>query len=166
MPHFEQSNVDSCLPNTPLEIPKANYPWISETTVIPTFLVTLHDGTEFCFGSLIGLNKTVEKIAANISSSDSSSTQSALFMGLPDVLQGLPASGISKVENSKLPVSSLFIASRNLVRSAGLVFAIQTPEAASELPTVLRLGISTSSDRPRLLAVMGIHQTGGKRRQI
>lgn len=166
MPRFEQESVQSCVAYDRLHIDRSQYPWIvSEETTIPTFLVALHDGTQFRFGSLIGLNTSIEKLADSVRPRESASTQAALFMGLPSVLQGQPASGISKVENSNLKNNTLFIASRNLVTAAGLVFAIQNREGGSGISTVLRAGISSAKLRPRLLSVMGIQQAGGKRRQ-
>ncbi len=167
MPHFAQDSVRACTQSSPLEVSQADYPWLSANeTTIPTFLVTLNDGTKFRFGSLIGLNGTVEKIAKSVAQTESMSTQAALFMGLPNVLKGQPASGIIKVENSSLPRGTLFVASRNLVTAAGLIFAIQRPEITEpDQAIVLRAGISTAKLRPRLLEAMGIRQAGGKRRQ-
>jgi hypothetical protein len=165
MPKFEQDSIDSCINFGPVTMNQADYPWIAGDSPIQTFLVTLKTGTKFRFGSIIGLNKTIEKIAAAVPSAESASTQTALFMGLPALLSGKPASGISRVENSKLPNSTLFIASRNLVSAAGLIFSVQAESDETRYPLVLRAGISTAKQRTRLLSVMGIHQPGGKRRQ-
>lgn len=157
MSNFEQDSVVSCR-EPQLEVVKANdYPWIdAESAGIPTFLVKLQDGTEFRFGSLVGLNGTIEKIADEVSRKDSASTQDILFTGLREVLHGKTASGISEVENYRTGRIPLFFASRNLMSEAGLIFTTPPQESGSDPQTVLRVGISTPKQRHKLLGVIGI----------
>ena len=166
MPRFEQSSVQSCVPAESYDAIQSNYPWInSEVATIPTFLVTLSDDTQFRFGSLIGLNGTIEQISHSVSRTESSSAQSALFIGLPTLLKGLVSPGISRIGDSKLPNCTLFIASRNLASLAGLVFAVQSAESRHEPSIILKAGISNPSDQSRLLRVMGIRQPGGRKKR-
>src|ERR1035438_5394437 len=98
------------------------YPWINiAQTEVPTIEVSLEDGTSFIYGSLIGLNNSIMKIADTVSPSDSASLQTVLFNGLPSILRGVSGSGISRVENSQHLSSTLFVASRNLARMPGLI---------------------------------------------
>jgi hypothetical protein len=161
------SNIEMLvIPHAPVTVSNDVYPWInSDHEQVPTVSVTLVDGTTFIYGSLVGLNHSIRKIADSVAASDSNSTQTALFMGLPSVLQGRPHPGISKVENSHLERSTLLVASRNLTREPSLIFAVDPSAAEDGTPTVLRAGIGTANEYPKILGIMGIRQAGGKRRK-
>ena len=154
-------------PHAPVPVDDRAYPWLRVAFAeVPTVQVTLPDGKEFLYGSIIGLNNSIEKLADAVPEPDSTSAQAALFAGLPDTLVGLPHQGISKVENAAGASSStLFVASRNIVRYTGLVFAVEPPADRRELPVVLRVGISVPKEHFRLLKIMGITPTSGHRRR-
>lgn len=142
------------------------YPWINvESTEIPTVLVTLVDGTEFQYGSIVGLNGGIRKIADKVSEDDSERTQRAMFMGLPSVLNGARHQGIRRAENSRLIGGTLFIASRNLVQQPSMVFSVESSESDRLPDTVLRAGSSHANDLDRLLRMMGTRPVGGRGRR-
>ncbi len=142
------------------------YPWINTAPVeVPAVAVTLEDGTAFLYGSLIGLNNSVAKMADKVSQSDSEALQTTLFNGLPSVLKGKPHSGISRVENSQHLEARLFVASRNLARFPGLFFAVD-PRVFDEItPLVFRTGLSTPSEQSRLLGLLGVNAVRNRRRK-
>lgn len=149
----------------PFHVDATNYPWINTAEAeVSTVLVELVGETSFRYGSLIGLNSAVKKIAASIPTAESVAAQDALFMGLPTVLQGLPHQVIGKVKDCKLPASTLFTASRG-PRGAGLVFAIENPQTTEGLPVVLRAGISHNAERTKLLGALGINPVRSRRKK-
>ena len=153
-------------PPTMLVITQGIYPWIRpDSAEIPLSPVTLGDGTQFLYGSIVRLNRRIERISRNVSGVDSISAQTTMLMGLPSTLAGKPRQGISKVENSRLRSGRLLIASRNLIQSAGLVFVVESPADEDATPVVLRAGISYPHDRKRLLKIMGVNPIGGRRRK-
>lgn len=135
--------------------------------MVPTTEVTLSTGVVFNYGSLIGLNGTAEKLADGVRIEEANAAQKTMLMGLNRLFEGRPANGIGKVENSSLPDSRLFVASRNVNSAPGLVFAVlKAPEQQDQAPAVLRVGISSAERRPSLLKALGFPQTYGKRRKV
>lgn len=153
-------------PHSGVRVDDEMYPWINQATAeVATVLVTLDDGPSFVYGSLIGLNRTIAKMADRVSVSDSESLQTALFNGLPSVLSGVPHSGISRVENSQHIDARLFVASRNLARLPGLVFAIDSRVADEKTPIVFRAGVTPPSEQSRLLGLLGVNAVRNRRRK-
>lgn len=166
------SNLDRAVqqlhvsPSESIQVTDETYPWINTAQAeIPTIAVSLEDGTSFIYGSLIGLNKSIMRIAESVSPSDSVSLQTVLFNGLPSVLRGVSGSGMSRVENSQHLTSTLFIASRNLARMPGLIFAVKSSAENAELPVVLRAGVSSSAERTKLLRLLGVNALSNSRRK-
>lgn len=152
-------------PYSAIEVREEIYPWINTPLAAVHAIEVEMDNAAFIYGSIVGLNKSIRKIADSVTPADSASLQTVLFSGLPSVLSGTPHQGIGKVENSTLASGVLFTASRNLVREPCLLFAISNELEVTDLPLVLRTGVGNAKDLPKILSVMGIKQAGGKRRR-
>lgn len=149
-------------PGEPVTAAPENYPWLSEAVEVSTTLITLADETRFRYGSIIGYNKSLSKIADSVPQSDSDSLQKALFMAMPDVLKGNPTQGISKVQNSNAQANLLAV-SRNIVRLPSLIFAVEVPEDKDAPQAVLRAGITVPKNSMKLLRVLGVKQGASRR---
>lgn len=148
-------------PADTLQLDAAAYPWINERSVdVPVVGVTLPDGTEFRYGSLIGFSNSVRKVADRVPGPDSDSAQSHLFAALPSILRGDRHTGVGKVENSRPNASMLFSASRNVVKAVRLVFAVEQPRDEAGTPVVLRAGISVPRDHNRLMRALNVGMVG------
>ena len=153
-------------PHGSIRVNDGTYPWINTASAdVPTVSVILDDGTSFLYGSLIGLNRTVAKMADKVPVSESENLQTVLFNGLPSILRGVPTPGVSRVENSQHIDARLFVASRNLARFPGLVFAIDPRLADEKTPVVFRAGVIPASEQGRLLGLLGVNAVRNKRRK-
>lgn len=159
------NNVINVGQHRPIEVSHETYPWINTPGAEVSAIVVELGETAFLYGSIIGLNKSIRKVADSVPTEDSSSLQTVLFSSLPAILSGNPHQGIGKVENSDFVGSTLFTASRNIVREPSLIFTLADKKSRDELPLVLRAGVSTAKNLPRVLGLMGIKQAGGQRRK-
>jgi hypothetical protein len=159
------NNITGVSPHASIEVSDGVYPWMNTPLAeVPTVKVEL-DEVAFLYGSIVGLNKSIRKIADSVSIEDSSSLQTVLFSGLPSLLSGNPHQGIGKVEGTEFVGGTLFTASRNIIREPSLIFAVGDTDNRSGIPVVLRAGVSNAKSLPKLFAVMGIKQVGGRRRK-
>lgn len=152
-------------PHPPVEVRNENYPWINTPVKEVSSVAVKIDEITFLYGSIVGLNKSIQKISSQISPNESISLQRALFNSLPYLLSGKPHQGISKVENSNSENGVLLAASRNLTQEPFLLFAIEHEKKPTELPLVLRVGTGSAKNLPKTLGIMGIKQPGGQRRR-
>lgn len=148
-------------PSVPLQLDTTNYPWIRERSVdVPVVGVTLPDGTEFRYGSLVGFSTAVRKVADRVPEPAATTAQSNLFAALPHILRGRRHPGIGKIETSRSNAPRLFSSNRNIIRAARLIFAVeQTPDDADP-PLVLRAGISVPRDHNRLMKALNVGMMG------
>lgn len=153
-------------PHCPISVNREAYPWINvEHTEISTVTVALQDGVRFCYGSIIGLNKSITRIAEKITAEDSANLQHTLFAGLPSLFAGTPFRGISRVEKAESIPATLFATVKRDTKSPSLIFAVEPPSAERELPVVLRAGVSRRLEQSHLLGLMGINPVRSRRRK-
>lgn len=133
------------------------YPWLPHDADVRTSLVHLEGGTDFYYGSIIGLNGTARKIAGAVPQSESEGLQDALFAALPDTLEGNPNPRVTKANVVNGLDRTLLIITKRSMYAAGLVFAVEAGlESDEQAPTVLRLGISQAKDYPKLMRLLGV----------
>lgn len=145
-------------PHTSLPVSPDDYPWLPRDAEVPASLVSLGGGTDFYYGSMIGLNGTVRKIAGSVPGPESEGLQDTLFAALPDTLGGRPNSRVTKAYSLGGLDRTLLIVTKQSLRASGLVFAVESGMESEESgpKTVLRVGISTGKDYPKLMRLLGI----------
>lgn len=129
------------------------YPWISESREVPTSLITLEDGTQINYGSLIGANKTVSKIADTVSEQMSVSAEQGLFKAMGSVLKGEQHPNIDHVPDA-LTTEPMFKVSKSGRDAPRLFFIVSQGEKEGDVPTVLRVGIAPHKKQGELAAIV------------
>ncbi len=117
------------------------FPWIGENTEVQTALVTLEDGTQLNYGSIIGANNTLAKLADGVSEQSSINAEQGLFKALPKILVGEQHPNIDRVSDplSTVPLFKVSKVGRDAPR---LFFAVLPSKEEGDAPTVLRVGIA------------------------
>ena len=153
-------------PHEKINIYIDRFPWVNNgSPEISATVVTLDNETSFVYGSLVGLNGSIRKLADQVASPDSEGLQKTLFQALPSILSRNPHSGVSRVEGSRHIDATLFIASRNLAKLPSLVSAVETQPAYAEWPVVLKVGTCKVTDQTRLLGLLGVNAVRNRRRR-
>jgi hypothetical protein len=132
-------------------VDRANYPWISGSADVPTVKVKMVDGTEFRYGSIIGLSNGVEKIASEVPEAASNEAEDRLFAALPFVLQGQAHPAVDKVMN-QYDTTDLLKVGRRGPDAARLIFDVHRDSDGQ--PVVMRVGISRHKDQMRLMGII------------
>ncbi len=155
--------IETVTPSGDLTVTNGEFPWLTDESLeIPTVSVKLQ-GVEqaFRYGSLIGGNSSVAKLAAEVPDEQSHSAEAGLFKALPALLGNMPApnieSAVSYVD-SVWPVLKVAKRGRDAAR---LYFSIITKEGQD--PVVLRLGIAQHKKQQALQGTLS--QTKGNKRR-
>jgi hypothetical protein len=132
-------------------VEQANYPWLSSSAEVPTVMVKMVDGTEFRYGSLIGLSHGVEKIASEVPDAASKEAEERLFAALPFVLGGKSHPAVDSIIN-QYDTTNLLKVGRRGPDAARLVFDVHRDQQGT--PVVMRVGISRHKDQMRLMGII------------
>lgn len=129
------------------------FPWISENKEVPTSRITLVDGTQINYGSLIGANKSLAKIADSVPENMSISAEQGLFKAMGSVLNGDQHPNIDHVADP-LTAEPMFKVSKSGRDAPRLFFIISRGERKDDVPTVLRIGIAPHKKQGELAAIV------------
>lgn len=140
----------------PLAVAGADFPWLQRDVVIPTWNVTLPDGTEFRHGSLIGGNNTTRKLASDVATPESLELRNFLFAAVPRLVEGRPFSNVYNLDSPGLRDMVLLGMSKELKRKPHLAVVVGTPEAGGDLPTVLKVGTCAVNNYPKLMNTLRV----------
>lgn len=156
-------NILEVLPSTPFVVSRESYPWISESAAeIPTSEVTLADGTRFKYGSIIGLNSSLEKFASNVPPENSLKCDRSLFQVLPNMLNGQTHPNMDQVMN-QMEGTKLYKTGKFGPDAGRLYFAIERIEG-EELPLVLRVAICRHKEQSKMGVIITKQKHGNVRK--
>lgn len=151
-PQRPELGIDTVVPAEPYRVSANNYPWIQGDAEVSTVMVTMIDGTQFRYGSIVGLNNTVSKIAGNVPKHASARAEESLFMALPFVLRGETHPSVDRVINQYDETTLLKVGKKG-PDAARLFFEVQQDEK-TELPVVLRVGVSSHKEQTKLHGII------------
>jgi hypothetical protein len=128
-----------------------DYPWISADMEVPTALITMEDGTQFNYGSLVGGNGALVKLAEKVPDKMSESAEQGLFKSVSRLLVGEQHPNVDHVPDqlSREPMFKVGKSGRDAPR---LFFTIV--KEADKLPTVLRIGIVSHKKQGELASIV------------
>ena len=129
------------------------FPWISGDKEIPTSRITLEDGMVINYGSLIGANKTLAKIADSVPETMSVSAEQGLFKAMRSVLNGNQHPNIDHVADP-LTAEPMFKVSKSGRDAPRLFFIVSRGQKEDDVPTVLRIGIAPHKKQGELAAIV------------
>jgi hypothetical protein len=153
--------IELVVPDETYKVSPENYPWLSESAEVPTVHIRMQDGTEFRYGSIIGLSHSVEKIASGVPTEASKKAEESLFMALPFLLRGETHPAVDKVMN-KSDNSDLLKVGKKGPDAARLLFSI---DREKEVPVVLRVATSRHKDQMRLMGIVTDHDSQKRRKR-
>jgi len=153
--------VESVSPAEPVTVSAEQYPWLSEDKVeVPTVEVRLEEaGVTFRYGSLVGGNNNIERIADDVPPQLSSAAERCMFKGLSMVLQSQRTSTVECVPYTDSP-ATVYKTTNKGNDAPRLFFSVTTDETGRSV--VLKLAVATHKKQQQLLGVIG---GGGRRRQ-
>lgn len=141
--------IETILPGEPVQVSAEQMPWLHEAVEVPTVRLRLETGEELQYGSVVGGNATLSKIASHVPKEKSQSVEAGLFKALPAWLHGDHPN--IDVVMAELGTERLFKVGKNGKDAARLVFAkIQE----GDMVTIVKVGISSHKDQQRMLGVM------------
>lgn len=145
--------IEAISPGPVLTIEAGQYPWISGEHQIPTSRVKLEDGTELNYGSLIGTNNTLSKIASSVPEQMSVSAEQGLFKAMGSVLSGEQHPNIDHVPGA-LSYEPMFKVSKSGRDAPRLFFIVSRGSEEGDVPTVLRVGIATHKKQGEVASIV------------
>lgn len=129
------------------------FPWISDDKEVPTSRIALADGTQINYGSLIGANNTIAKIADSVPENMSISAEQGLFKAMSLVLNGEQHPNIDHVADAR-SAEPMFKVSKSGRDAPRLFFTVSRSEKKDDVPTVLRIGIAPHKKQGELAAIV------------
>ncbi len=130
------------------------FPWIKEEKFeVSTSKVKLAEGEEFNYGSLIGANNTLSKLANGVDLQSSVNAEQGLFKAIASVLRGDQHPNIDHVPD-ELSATPIFKVSKSGRDAPRLFFTVLPSDKEGELPTVLRLAIAGHKKQGEAAAVI------------
>lgn len=154
--------IEAVSPAAPVAVTDEQYPWLSEARIdVPTVEIRLaNSGSTLRYGSAVGGNNALARIADDVPSQHSASAERSMFKGLSMLLQGQRTSTVEYVPytGSVVPVYKTTNKGADAPR---LFFSISTDDSGN--PVVIKLGIATHKKQQQLLGVL--KGDSGKRRK-
>lgn len=159
--------IESVTSGEPILASTEDFPWVAQEGMVDTAHVTLEDGTEFQYGSLIGLSSSLAKIASDVPEQASINAEQGLFKSLPTILQNGFHPNIDSVPDA-LSSTPMFKVAKSGRDAPRLFFTIVPPETEGGLQTVLRVGIASHKKQGSLASLVTArgkrnYGDGGKR---
>ena len=140
-------------PGGSIEINPQQFPWLSAGGFVSLARVTHPTGEGFRFGSIVSFHTGVRKIADQVHSDKSASTQQTLLRAAPMLLDGVRHPNVVKMESPQEDMPKVFSVCANMAKMPRMLVAVVDVEND---PAILKLGISNPKDNMRLLGIIGV----------
>jgi hypothetical protein len=157
-PERPDLGIESVQPGENVVISESQMPWLHDDYEIPTVAVTLEGGQTVQYGSVVGGNSTLRKLASHVPADKSLSAEAGLFKALPTWLSG-DHPNIDTVP-SNTGEGNLYKVAKNGKDVARLMFAKIVKD---DTVTIVKVGISSHKDQQRMLGV--VSGSSNKRRK-
>lgn len=147
-----------------IQVSKEQFPWISDdVTEVPTVHVLLEDGdTSFRYGSLVGGNHAIEKLADDVPPQQSKNAEQGMFKALASLLNGRSAPSVDRMTQYVSGDMPVYKTAKKGADVARLYFAITSDENGQ--PVVFKLGVAQHKKQDSLLAILK-NKPGDKRKK-
>jgi len=144
--------ISEIAPAPGFEVDQADYPWISKSSEVTTSLVTLSDGSQFCYGSIIGLSSSVSKIASGVNNEAAIKADQTMFRALPELISGNLPLSVDAVMN-QMTGTNLYKTGKKGPDAARVYFSIERSDK-DPLPIILRVAVTRHKEQQKLLGII------------